>query len=148
MARNRIKAVLAERGMSAKALADCVEDCNPAIVSYIANGKVLPTPECLKEMCLRLGCSPVDLYDATDVDLPSLFSDDAAASQPQDSELGKWLSAEEAAALRKAILAFGYSSVGEWVREMWRNTLVRYMEHLEGAAFNLSEVILNESRGV
>ena len=87
------------------------------------------------------------MYDATDVDLPSLFSDEAAASQPQDSELGKWLSAEEAAALRKAILAFGYSSVGEWVREMWRNTLVRYMEHLEGAAFNLSEVILNESRG-
>ena len=81
MARNRIKAVLAERGMSAKALADCVEDCNPAIVSYIANGKALPTPECLKEMCSRLGCSPADLYDATDVDLPSLFSDEAAASR-------------------------------------------------------------------
>ncbi len=148
MARNRIKAVLAERGMSAKALADCVEDCNPAIVSYIANGKVLPTPECLKEMCSgsdvpRLIC----MMPQTLTSLP-LFSDGAAASQPQDSELGKWLSAEEAAALRKAILAFGYSSVGEWVREMWRNTLVRYMEHLEGAAFNLSEVILNESRGV
>ena len=125
MARNRIKAVLAERGMSAKALADCVEDCNPAIVSYIANGKALPTPECLKEMCSRLGCSPADLYDATDVDLPSLFSDEAAASQPQDSELGKWLSAEEAAALRKAILAFGYSCVGELGRDMWRNTVVR-----------------------
>lgn len=149
MARNKIKAVLNDRGVSAKTLSDGIEDCSTSVLSHIVTGKVLPTMECLKAMCAMLDCSPAELYDVTDVDLPSLFSSgEPLSEQSGDSELGKWFSADEAAALRKAISAFGYSGVDEWIREMWRNTLVRYIERVEGSAINLSEVILNESRGV
>lgn len=147
MVRNRIRSVLADRRMSAKELADGIEDCNAAVLSYVMNGKALPTMECLKAMCHMLGCAPSDLFDATDVDLPSLLSGEQNSGQAADSELGNWFSLDEAAALRKAMYAFGYSSVAEWIREMWRNTLLRYLERLEGDAVNLSEVILNESQG-
>lgn len=148
MTHNRIKEVLADRKVSAKELAECVDGCNASIMSYIANGKALPTMECLRAMCDLLECSPADLYDATDVDLLSLFlSRDSATESRKSHELGEWFSDEEVASLQKALLAFGYSGIGEWLREMWRNTLLRYTDCAEGAPVNLSEVILNESQG-
>lgn len=147
MGNNRIRAVLADRKMPAKHLSDGLTDCNAAILSYIINGKVLPTPDKLREMCELLGCSPEDLYDSTDVDLLAVFEKWRTGVARLDSEVGKWFDPEESEALRKALAALGYTCVGEWIREMWRGTLLKYLERSEGPAINLSEVILAESRG-
>lgn len=147
MVSNRIRTLLSDNKMSAKNLSDELTDCNPAILSYIINGKALPTVDGLKEMCELIGCSPSDLYDSKDVDLLSVFEKWRTDVACLDSEVGKWFSPDESAALRKALAALGYSCVGEWIREMWRSTLLRYLERFEDAAINLSEVILAESRG-
>ena len=62
MARNKIKAVLNDRGVSAKTLSDGIEDCSTSVLSHIVTGKVLPTMECLKAMCaIRAGGFPFDV---------------------------------------------------------------------------------------
>lgn len=147
MVSNRIRELLADRKMSARNLSDELTDCNAAILSYIINGRALPTAETLKEMCEQLGCSPEDLYDSKDVDLLSVFEKWRTDVACLDSEVGKWFDPEESAALRKALAALGYSCVGEWIREMWRCTLLKYLERSEGSVINLSEVILAQERG-
>lgn len=147
MVSNRIRMLLADRKISAQNLSDELTDCNAAILSYIINGRVLPTADSLKEMCEILGCAPTDLYDSKDVDLLSVFEKWRTDVAHLDSEVGKWFDPDESAALRKALTALGYSCVGEWIREMWRSTLLKYIERSEGSAINLSEVILAERRG-
>ena len=147
MVSNRIRTLLSDRKMSAKKLSDELTDCNAAILSYIINGRALPTAASLKEMCELLGCAPTDLYDSKDVDLLSVFEKWRTDVACLDSEVGKWFDPEESAALRKALAALGYSCVGEWIREMWRSTLLKYLESFGGPAINLSEVILAESQG-
>lgn len=72
MVSNQIRVLLAKRGLSAKALADLMPDeCNAAVMSYIMNGKAMPTRDTLEKMCEVLGCEPADLYDAEDLDLLS-----------------------------------------------------------------------------
>ena len=147
MVKNRIRYVLTERKISAKDLSDDLTDCSQALMSYIINGKVLPTVDGLNEMCEVLGCSPMELYDSNDVDLLSVFDDWRTDVAGLDSEIGRWFDADESKALRKALSALGYTCVGEWVREMWRDTLLKYLERSEQPDIKLSEVILAESRG-
>ena len=144
MISNRIKVLLAERNISAKALADGMADCcNAAMMSYIANGKVLPTREVLNRMCLILGCKSTDLYDAKDIDLLSDGAESAVPSVPAE----QFLTPVEVETLNAAIKALDYRDLGEWVREMRRLTLLQYHGVVKKGAINLSEVILPESEG-
>lgn len=144
MISNRIKVLLAERKISAKELADGMADCcNAAMMSYISNGKVLPTREMLGKMCFILGCQATDLYDAKDIDL--LSDDDGSASTVVPS--GTWLSPMEVKTLEEAIEALEYKDLGEWIHEMRRMTLLQYHGLVKKGAINLSEVILPESEG-
>lgn len=72
MVNNQIRVFLAKRGLSAKALADQMpDDCNAAVMSYIMNGKAMPTRDTLDRMCAVLDCEPTDLYTIDDLDLLS-----------------------------------------------------------------------------
>ena len=148
MVSNRIKVLLAEREISAKALADGMpECCSPAIMSYITNGKVLPTKQTLGRMCFLLGCEPTDLYDVKDLDLLSGGKEREQSPCVVEDTLQRDLNAREIAALELAVKALGYSDLGDWVRDMWRATMLRYYGLaglVETGAINLSEVILHE----
>ena len=72
MVNNQIRVFLAKRGLSAKALADQMpDDCNAAVMSYIMNGKAMPTRDTLDRMCEVLDCEPTELYTVDDLDLLS-----------------------------------------------------------------------------
>lgn len=72
MVENQIKVLLAKRGLNAKQLAAKMPDeCSAALMSYIMNGKVMPTRHMLHRMCELLNCAPTDLYTIDDLDLLS-----------------------------------------------------------------------------
>lgn len=106
MSSNRIRVVLADRGLSAKALTDQMGGIvNTAIMSYIMNDKALPTRDWLKRMCEVLNCRPEDLYDATDTDLLSDFKSVQREVVPDDrEECGVRFSAEDVESMRRAVI--------------------------------------------
>lgn len=71
---NRIRLQLAKKHMTESKLAESIGDvCSPAIISYMVNGKVMPTKSMLTAMCNVLECNPTDLYDINEL---NLLSDD------------------------------------------------------------------------
>lgn len=145
MPENNIKSRRTDAGLSATALADMLpEGIGKVAMSFIESGKVLPTRANLEKICELLNCKPTDLYEAREIDLLSigrstveLILDGRAmleqAPAPPEEKQGRmeqvrvWMQAEEKAALMKVIKALGYQSLAEWMREMYRSTLERYI---------------------
>lgn len=147
MVRNRIKVMRAEAEISATALAEKLPDgMNKVCMSFIENGQALPTKESLAAMCEVLNCKPGDLYNPEDIDLRAVGRKDAtpefATAAPVRMSVGKggersnhegmeqlrvWMQAEEKVALSKAVDGLGYKSLAEWLREMYRQTIHRYV---------------------
>lgn len=151
MVHNRIKVMRAEAEISATALAEKMPDgMNKVCMSFIEKGQVLPTKEGLATMCEVLNCKPDDLYSPDDIDLRAVGRKSAEPETPAprtarftvkveagraDDRLGHegmeqlrvWMPAEEKAALFKAVSGLGYKSVAEWLREMYRQTIHKYV---------------------
>lgn len=172
MVHNRIKVMRAETDISATTLAGKMpKGVDKIVMSYIENGRVLPTRDGLEAMCDVFGCIPTDIYNADDIDLlavkrkaeseqplkPGTVKVRAVLSgenpreliiQSSPKDLGKhegmeqlrvWMNAEEKAALFKVVEGLGYHSVAEWLREMYRVTLHKYI------SLNLNNKALHES---
>ena len=110
-------------------------------LSYIEQGRVMPTRRDMAVLCETLGCTPVDLYDPEELDLSladAAKEDKPSPGQPRKRDRGTalrvWLRPEEKRTLEEAVKGLGYRSVAEWVREMRRNTLARYAKHRSMAA--------------
>ncbi len=153
MVRNRIKVMRAEVGISATALSERMpEGVDKVAMSYIEQGRVLPTREGLETMCDVFDCSPADIYEIEDIDLrsvkakpeapttkskPSTVKADKKAERLEElkdrdrhdgvAQIRVWLPVEEKAALFKAVKGLGYHSVAEWLREMYRFTVHKYI---------------------
>ena len=135
--KNNIRVVMAEARVTSKKLAPLI-GVDDVAMSFILNGKVLPTPESFQLMCKALSCKPSDLYEASDV---RLISSDpvseanqgtkpAATGNGLDHEHAEgsvrlyfWVDGEEKERLLAACKALGYRSTTEWVREMMRSTV-------------------------
>jgi DNA-binding Xre family transcriptional regulator len=105
-------------------------------LSYIEQGHVMPTRTDMAALCETLGCTPTDLYDPEELDLSLVDAakeDKPSPGQPHKRDRGAalrvWLRPEEKRTLEEAVKGLGYRSVSEWVREMRRNTLARYVKH-------------------
>ncbi|MGI6689876.1 MAG: helix-turn-helix transcriptional regulator [Christensenellales bacterium] len=145
MVKNRIKVMRAEADISATALAEKLPDVQSKVaMSFIEQGRVLPTRDSLEQMCELLGCTPTDLYRERDLDLLSVGGGEADSefevegfqkpetTRPTDKEgqerIRVWMLREEKEALLQAIAGLGYKNVTEWLREMYRATMQRYIE--------------------
>ncbi len=145
------------------------EGVDKIVMSYIEKGRVLPTREGLEAMCDVFGCIPTDIYNANDIDLLAVKRKPeqppkaeavkvkavSTGKNPREiiipspqKDLGRhegmeqlrvWMNAEEKAALFKAVEGLGYHSVAEWLREMYRVTLHKYI------SLNLKDKALHES---
>lgn len=69
MVENRIRAMLAEKNMSAAALSKTMPGMGKVCMSFIVNGIALPTREGMTAMCGTLDCLPTDLYDEAELNL-------------------------------------------------------------------------------
>ena len=64
MVRNRIKVLLAEAEITATTLVEKMPaGVDKVAMSYITNGRVLPTREILETMCDVFSCTPADIYE-------------------------------------------------------------------------------------
>ena len=165
MVDNRIRVMLAEKKMSAAALAARIPDMSKPVMSYIVQGITLPTRDDMDIICRELDCKATDLYEAKELDL-NVTGNQTADSQ-QNKTAGKtiplaqdapmririerdskdhagyerihfWFTPEEKAALIKAVKGLGYRNTTEWMREMYRQTLKQY------AALNLDGKMLHD----
>lgn len=77
---NSIKGALAMRNTTAAELSRLLPDANTeAIMSYITQGRVIPTKTDLQKACDILDCSPSDLYNMVDLDYSSIKKTPAKA---------------------------------------------------------------------
>ena len=83
MVENKIKVMLAEKRISASALARDVPEMNKVGMSFITNGVTMPTREGMRAICNILGCKATDLYDKAELDL------DVTAEEPLDGQGAK-----------------------------------------------------------
>lgn len=152
MVRNRIKVMRAEIGISATALTEKLPDITSKVaMSFVERGQVLPTKEALAKMCEVFGCKPDELYNLADIDLRTVGQEENVLPKAtakgdtitfmeaeNDSTSGRdrhegmeqlrvWMQADEKAALFKAVNGLGYKSVAEWLRDMYRQTILRYV---------------------
>lgn len=73
MVRNRIKVLLAEAEITATTLVEKMPaGVDKVAMSYITNGRVLPTRESLETMCDVFSCTPADIYEPREIDLLSV----------------------------------------------------------------------------
>ncbi len=156
MVHNRIKVRRAEVGISATAIAEQMpDDVDKVAMSYIERGRVLPTAGGMAKMCEIFGCNPTDIYDAQDIDLCAVgakpknpansvkertgamgakadkpigdFFADMSGDHKGMEQIRVWMPADEKAALFKVVSALGYHSVAEWLRDMYRATVHKYI---------------------
>ena len=70
MVENELRVVLARKRMSAARLSDKIPDIGGKVcMSFIVNGRVLPTRESMKLICEELECKATDIYDAAELNL-------------------------------------------------------------------------------
>lgn len=175
MVRNHIRARLADAEVHAKELAQQMPDNLTAVaMTYIVNGKVLPTKDGLQAMCATLQCAPEDLYELNDLDLlceyRKLVPDSSEldvfvlpTDQPKSiptpkrnsrnhegmEEFRSWMKPEEKAALKKCVTALGYRSMSEWLRDMVKQTIKRYLDlHLAPKETVISRVLQSENQTI
>jgi len=72
--KNRIHVLLAENETTAKSLCKLLPDVDRVSMSYIQQGRVLPTKQTLNAMTAALNCEKKDLYDLNDIDLANSLS--------------------------------------------------------------------------
>ena len=72
---NRIKAVLADKGVTAAQLVPYLQDCqSEACMSYITQGRANMTKDDLQAMCEQLRVKPSDVYSMNDLDYSPLVT--------------------------------------------------------------------------
>ena len=72
--KNRIRVLLAENHETAKSIVPMLPDVDRVSMSYIVQGRVLPTKDTLNAMTAALNCETKDLYDLADIDLANSLS--------------------------------------------------------------------------
>lgn len=139
MVQNNVRAERSKLGWTQTRLADELPDNIDGVgVSFIENGRVLPTKDQLDKLCEIFHCEKLDLYDSADIDLLSEGTEgeielEESTTPPVNRgrghagmvEFRAWLRPHEKEALEHAVNALGYRSCAEWMREMIRNTVAR-----------------------
>ena len=130
--KNRIHVLLAENNTTAKALCKFLPDVDRVSMSYIQQGRVLPTKQTLKGMTAALNCEVKDLYDMNDIDL----TDDSGRNRTKAVKINSgghdgmervyiWYPEGGKEALFEVVKQLGYPSVAEWFRDMARITFLK-----------------------
>lgn len=141
MADNSIRVKRIEMNMTQSELASHMPDgVNAMCLSYVENGKLLPTRDGMNALCSLFHCSPTDLYRPEDLNLlgtvvpePETSAEirvraksDSGSRQHGDSvEFRVWLRPSEKDMLENAVNALGYRSMAEWFREAYRTLIAR-----------------------
>ena len=87
MVENKIKDMLARKGISAAALSREMPDMDKVCMCFITGGKAMPTRSGMQAMCGILGCKPTDLYREEELNLNTEESRaEAPAGFPFDRE--------------------------------------------------------------
>lgn len=167
MVENKLRSLRAEARVTQATLAEMMpDDVGKVGFCFIEAGKVLPTKAGLRALCDYFNCKPEHIYPCeAELDLSGAIEREdqavtanrskllaAAGSEPDDADgdadredhkgqeqLRVWMEIEEKAALVKAIKGLGYKSLAEWLREMYRDTLSRYL------ALKLSKISIHEA---
>ena len=130
MIHNNVRAERMKLGWTQTRLAEELPDGVDGVgVSFIENGRLLPTKDQLNKLCELFSCEKLDLYDSADIDLLSEGREDevelTAVDTPQPNrgrghagmvEFRAWLRPHEKMALESAVRALGYRSCAEWMR--------------------------------
>ena len=120
MVKNRICEYRSARKMSQNELSDLLPGRpGKTILSLIENGHVLPSLDLLIDICRVFDCTPLDLYDASDLDLAIRDAEGGARAKAKGRTASVFLSDE----IIDAIKEVGYSDVGDWLRESKRKLL-------------------------
>jgi len=144
--KNRIRVLLAENHETAKSIVPMLPNVDRVSMSYIVQGRVLPTKDTLNAMTAALNCEKKDLYDLNDIDLAGFknTSDTLTLITP---ELGSiktfpikpigdhghdgmvrmffWIDPERKEAIQQNRAKLGYITDAEWFRECDRNLAER-----------------------
>jgi DNA-binding XRE family transcriptional regulator len=147
--KNRIRVLLAENHETAKSIVPMLPDVDRSSMSYIVQGRVLPTKQTLNAMTAVLHCTTKDLYDLNDIDLAGRMTIELNAElsdtlNPNDltpaerKRLGFtnhghdgmervyiWYPQGGKEALFDVIKQLDYPSVAEWFRDMARITFLK-----------------------
>jgi hypothetical protein len=136
--KNRIRVLLAENHETAKSIVPMLPDVDRVAMSYIVQGRVLPTKDTLNAMTAVLNCKTIDIYsDLREIDLADGLqraSSDSLANQPKiTSDHGHdgmervyiWYPQGGKEALFEVIKQLDYPSVAEWFRDMARITFLK-----------------------
>lgn len=134
--KNRIRVLLADNDTTAKELVESLPDVDRTSMSYIEQGRVLPTRATLKGMCDTLHCKPSDLYDPNDIDLAGTVKTPAtvrinSGGHDDMERVYIWYPKGGKEALFEVIKQLDYPSVAEWFRDMARETFLKAAK-LEG----------------
>jgi len=138
--KNRIRVLLAENNETAKSIVPMLPNVDRVSMSYIVQGRVLPTKDTLNAMTAALNCETKDLYDLADIDLAWQIADiqavPAQAPKPSITIKGDhghdgmervyiWYPQGGKEALFEVIKHLDYPSVAEWFRDMARITFLK-----------------------
>jgi len=130
---NNIRVQLAKNRTNAKALVCQLPDVDRVSMSYIEQGRVLPTKQALCAMTEALHCYVKDLYDLNDIDLTGALTTVNDRKRPLTTDHGHdgmeriyiWYSEGGKEALFEVIKQLDYPSVAEWFRDMARITFLK-----------------------
>lgn len=135
LVQNNILTVRRRRKITGRELAERMAGVSPSVFSTIENGRVMPKKADLKVMCEMLRCAPTDLYSLDQLHLiggeeqqegrHEASPGPSSRNHAGQKEFRSWLKPTEREALRGAVMALGYRSEAEWLREMIRNTVAR-----------------------
>jgi DNA-binding Xre family transcriptional regulator len=150
--RNNIRVQLARNRTNAKVLVSQLPDVDRVAMSYIEQGRVLPTKDTLSAMTELLDCSPADLYDLSDIDLAPhekashpLHISPASHDHNDMERVYIWYPAGGKDALFAVIKQLDYPSVAEWFRDMARITFLK-AAGLEGKTLHEAATEVNREK--
>ena len=87
------------------------------VLSLIENGHVLPTPETMTALCSIFSCTPLDLYDESDILYSSKNNSGGDLDSVKEGHIN--IKSETFDALKE----LGYNSLQEWINESQRELL-------------------------
>ena len=130
--KNRIRVLLAENHETAKSIVPMLPNVDRVSMSYIVQGRVLPTKDTLNAMTAALHCTAKDLYDLNEIDLANRGEKAQALSKPIGDHghdgmerVYIWYPQGGKEALFEVIKQLDYPSVAEWFRDMARITFLK-----------------------
>lgn len=143
-AKNNIRIKRIEMNMTQAELASHMPDgVNAMCLSYVENGKLLPTRDGMTALCSLFCCSPTDLYRPEELNLlrtvvqtpeaPAEIrvrtkSESGSRQHGESVEFRVWLRPSEKDMLERAVNSLGYRSMAEWFREAYRTLIAREMQ--------------------